>query len=118
MLIKVTTRSLCALCLSTMVSCGGGSGGGANNPPTNTIDPGNGNGDPASTLQFRDRTSALGLSYSISNDDVSAPEIFRVSGGVSLDDIDNDGTLELYVAHGRNERGRLFTYNGEQFVAL
>ena len=118
MLIKVTTRSLCALCLSTMVSCGGGSGGGANNPSTNTIDPGNGNGDPASTLQFRDRTSALGLSYSISNDDVSAPEIFRVSGGVSLDDIDNDGTLELYVAHGRNERGRLFTYNGEQFVAL
>ncbi len=118
MLIKVTTRLLCALCLSTMVSCGGGSGGSANNPPTNTIDPGDGNGVPTSTLLFRDRTSALGLRYLISNDDVSAPEIFRVSGGVSLDDIDNDGTLELYVAHGRNERGRLFTYNGEQFVEL
>ena len=37
---------------------------------------------------------------------------------MTLDDIDNDGLLELYVAHGRNEPGRLFTYDGEQFAPL
>ena len=33
-------------------------------------------------------------------------------------DIDNDGTLELYVAHGRNAMGRLFDYVDGRFVRI
>ena len=71
-----------------------------------------------STALFSDRTSDLGLSYSITHEKMSVSEIFQFGGGVTLDDIDNDGLLELYVAHGRNEPGRLFTYDGEQFAPL
>ncbi len=100
-----------------MAACGGGSG--ANNPPAIPLEPGDSdNGDPPSTLRFRDATSDLSLDYVIANEEISVPEILQFSGGVTLDDINNDGALELYVAHGRNERGRLFTYNGEQFTQL
>jgi len=115
-------HSLWVIYLAGIVACGGGSGGtggGANNPPTNTIDPGDGDGGGSvSTPFFGDRTSALGLSYSITHEEMSVSEIFQLGGGMTLDDIDNDGLMELYVSHGRNERGRLFTYNGEQFTQL
>ena len=41
-----------------------------------------------------------------------------MSGGLALDDIDNDGSLEFYVAHGRDVKDRLFSFDGTNFVEL
>ncbi len=38
------------------------------------------------------------------------------AAGLSLSDIDNDGKLDLYVAHGVGKTGRLFSYDGTGFV--
>ncbi|MDE0442511.1 MAG: CRTAC1 family protein [Gammaproteobacteria bacterium] len=42
----------------------------------------------------------------------------REGGGLTLVDIDNDGGLELYVAHGRNAMGRLFDHVDGRFVRI
>ena len=66
---------------------------------------------------FQDMTSdALGLAYQVVQ--IDQGELGEFSGGVALDDIDNDGRFELYVTHGRNETGKLFTYDGTGFVQL
>ena len=76
-----------------------------------------------------DVTAALGLDYHVK----SAPEreeskidgqrrepanSVAMEGGLALVDIDGDGSLELYVVHGRGETGRLFSYDGGRFTRL
>ena len=76
-----------------------------------------------------DVTAALGLDYHVK----SAPEReeskidgqrrepanpVAMEGGLALVDIDGDGSLELYVVHGRGETGRLFSYDGGRFTRL
>ncbi len=71
---------------------------------------------------FVDITAALGLDYHVKSDpegeeaETDGPD--RENGGLALVDIDNDGRLELYVAHGRGETGRLFSYDGSRFTRL
>ena len=103
-----------------VAACGGGGGGSAPSagggsvpdPPANQVEVGD-----DSQVRFADRTSALGLDYVIENAS-GGDEATDVSGGLALDDIDNDGSLELYVAHGRDVKGRLFSFDGTRFVEL
>lgn len=103
-----------------VAACGGGGGGSAPSadsgsvpdPPANRVEVGD-----DSQVRFADRTSALGLDYFIENAS-GGDEATDVSGGLALDDIDNDGSLELYVAHGRDVKGRLFSFDGTRFVEL
>ena len=71
---------------------------------------------------FEDVTVALGLSYPVRNDldEEEADTVARhmEAGGLALVDIDEDGSLELYVAHAGGEKGRLFSYDGSRFVGL
>ena len=92
-------------------ACGGGSG---SNAPVNTtpLAP-----TPVETESpiFTENTTELGLTYSLQNE---GNDIIDSEGGLSLTDIDNDGRLELYVAHGKSEPGKLFSYDGTQFVEI
>ena len=71
---------------------------------------------------FVDITATLGLDYHVKSDpeggeaETDRPD--REDGGLALVDIDNDGRLELYVAHGHGETGRLFSYDGSRFTRL
>ena len=69
---------------------------------------------------FEDVTAALGLDYPVRilPDDEEHADIRRhlEGGGLALVDIDRDGLLDLYVAHGGGEKGRLFSYDGNRFV--
>ncbi len=71
---------------------------------------------------FVDVTEAVGLDYRVKfrpeEEGSDADHGGREDGGLTLFDIDNDGRLELYVAHGDHETGRLFTYDGSRFVRL
>lgn len=57
---------------------------------------------------FTDITSIAGLCYStsITSEDNTTS---RVSGGVAVSDYNHDGRLDIYVTHGRNSPGRLFS---------
>ena len=70
---------------------------------------------------FEDVTAALGLDYPVRvlPDDEEYDDIPRhmEAGGLALADIDGDGLLDLYVAHGGGEKGRLFRYDGSRFAA-
>ena len=114
------------LLISLLLSaCGGGGGGSSSTAPPA---PPSNNGDDtddtpiqdnfsSGVARFQDVTSALGLDYQIAQIE-QGKELGSFSGGIALDDIDNDGRFELYVAHGRNETGILFTYDGTGFVQL
>ena len=72
---------------------------------------------------FVDVTDAVGLGYRVTlepdpEEDASQPYLPHPDGGLALADMDNDGGLELYVAHGRGENGRLFRWNGRRFARL
>ena len=75
---------------------------------------------------FVDVTAAVGLGYrvvegvatDVGRDAPATDEPRRADGGLTLVDIDADGRLELYVAHGHGETGRLFAWNGRRFVHL
>ncbi len=117
-LIWITTAALCS-------GCGGGGGGSAppiGNPPAPGGDSG-GDGDNTPTIgrsaRFSDRTNALGLDYNLVLEPTTdGKDDADVSGGITLLDIENDGSFELYVAHGRNARGRLYRYDGSSFVPV
>ncbi|MXY66777.1 MAG: hypothetical protein F4206_09870 [Gammaproteobacteria bacterium] len=68
---------------------------------------------------FVDVTEAVGLSYAVRPVEPDGEEnagARLVDGGLSLVDIDGDGRLELYVAHGGGEPGRLFSWDGRRFA--
>ena len=68
-----------------------------------------------------DVTRAVGLLYRPEHDAPGEPGFRRPEpedGGLAFGDIDNDGSPELYVAHGDEETGRLFGYDGRRFVRL
>jgi hypothetical protein len=98
-----------------LAACGGGSG--ASPSPAGSGEGQRAGATPvASGVQFVDQTSALGLDYFIEDGgSTGVGDAVAASGGLALVDIDNDGLYELFVAHGRTERGRLFSYDGERF---
>ena len=68
-----------------------------------------------------DVTEALGLHYPIAEsreDDETDTTGSGEDGGLAFADIDGDGRLELYVAHGRGETGRLFRWDGQRFARV
>ena len=71
---------------------------------------------------FVNVTGALGLHYPVENGagEAGAGTDGRhmEAGGLALVDIDNDGSVELYVAHGSGEKGRLFSYDGSRFAGV
>ena len=100
------------LYLVLLSACGGGNSG--SNAPTNTASPAPTPIETESPI-FRENTTELGLEYSVEDD---ATDTIDFEGGLTLTDIDNDGNPELYVAHGKSEPGRLFSYDGAQFVEI
>ncbi len=114
------TNTVMPGCLALLLTaCGGGGGGstgGITPPPpppvvnslcaTPVISTGN--------ASFVQTTEALGLCYAI---DVLEPatEVQVMGGGLAMSDIDHDGFPELYVAHGVDQKGRLFSYDGTIF---
>jgi len=107
-------------CLAGVAACGGGGGGGNSAPSANDGSvqdpPANQEGD-GSQVRFADTTRVLGLDYFIDNTS-PGDEATDVRGGLALDDSDNGGSLELYVAHGRDVKGRLFSFDGTSFLEL
>ncbi len=83
-------------------------------PPGGPAQPG-----PDRRAGFAEVTGLLGLDYRlkrpVGGSDAEAGGAGREGGGLALADIDGDGRLELYVAHGRGEAGRLFSWNGRRF---
>ena len=77
-----------------------------------------------------DVTAALGLDYHVktvpegeelktdNQKEEPADPMYPEDGGLTLVDIDGDGSLELYVAHGSGEKGLLFSYDGSRFTRL
>ena len=76
----------------------------------------------AARAGFVDVTAAVGLDYRVETPggagDPEADVWRRADGGLTLADVDADGRLELYVAHGHGETGRLFAWDGRRFVRL
>ncbi len=115
--------ALLAVASTALLGCGGGGGGGSSTPPPPPAQPVAPTPTPViGTATFRDRTRDVGLDYLIEDTaavhDSTDKDGLREGGGLALADIDNDGGLELYVAHGRNAMGRLFDYDGERFVRI
>ena len=68
---------------------------------------------------FEEVTESVGLGYRTGAEpEEGVRHREPVDGGLSLSDIDSDGRLELYVAHGHGEIGRLFSWDGRRFVRL
>ena len=70
---------------------------------------------------FMDVTGAIGLHYDVDSGEGDSPILDGMgfeNGGLAFGDIDNDGTFELYVAHGQDGEGRLFAFDGRHFVHL
>ena len=113
------------LCLLAS-ACGGGGGSGSDaGGPSPTEPPAP---PPPSTLThcegseragFENVSTRLGLCYNAAEDDsIDGGEDAHLIGGLAFADIDRDGRIELYVAHGEHAKGRLFSFNGSRFVAL
>ena len=75
------------------------------------------------TIGFADVTEAVGLHYPLEapDEDVHSEQVggdsgYQEDGGIALIDIDGDGRLEIYVAHGGGETGRLFDWDGRRFA--
>ena len=94
---------------------GGGGGGGGNGPPP-PIPPSNCTTPGANGSMFAQNTLALGLCYAVA-ESVTPSEIHILGGGLAMSDIDNDGLVDMYVVHGKDDEGRLFLNNGTAFVA-
>ena len=73
------------------------------------------------TAGFADVTDSVGFGYRIRPEAERASNIDTrgaTGGGLAAADIDGDGRLELHVAHGHGETGRLFSWDGRRFVRL
>ena len=115
--------ALLAVAVSGLLACGGGGGGGSGPPPPQP--PAQPVAPPTPVIgaaRFRDSTRTVGLGYvvedSASQHDSADKDGVREGGGLTLVDIDNDGGLELYVAHGRNAMGRLYDYADGRFSRI
>ena len=113
---------VCCVSFTTLMACGGGGGGGDDGSEAT------GGSSPAgdSSLAhcsgssggfFKNTSTAVGLCYSAPNEALET-DTQQMGGGLAFADIDNDGMPELYVSHGRNSSGRLFSYDGSRFVEL
>ena len=110
--------------LLMVTACGGGSGGSSRPPVGNNLSNDDTDDRPepggplahcaASTGVFSNVTDELGLCYEVTGEAV-ATEIEELGGGLALADIDGDGLLELYVALGQQQTGRLFSFDGTRF---
>ena len=115
--------ALLAVAVSGLLACGGGGGSGSAPPPQPPAQPVAPSPTPViGTARFRDSTRSLGLGYVVEDvataHDSAEKDGVREGGGLTLVDIDNDGGLELYVAHGRNAMGRLFDHVDGRFVRI
>jgi hypothetical protein len=65
-----------------------------------------------SSAAFNDVSQSVGLCYpgSTSPEDSTTS---RVSGGIAVTDYNNDGRLDVYVTHGRNTLGKLFSLQSD-----
>ena len=76
------------------------------------------NSAKAAGVAFVDATSSVGLNYRVEEDSKDRDDLdgSEEAGGLALFDVDGDGGLELYVAHGKSEKGRLFSWSGRRFA--
>ncbi len=114
------TLICCALVIG-LSACGGGSSSSPDPEPQVEDESGD---DPALAHCagsgggfFKNTSTAVGLCYSAPKEALET-DTQQMGGGLAFADIDNDGMPELYVSHGRNSSGKLFTYNGSSFVEL
>ncbi|MFT5676013.1 MAG: hypothetical protein ACI808_001949 [Paraglaciecola sp.] len=65
-----------------------------------------------STAFFNDVSQSVGLCHetSITPEDSTTS---RISGGIAVNDYNNDGRLDVYVTHGRNTLGKLFSLQAD-----
>lgn len=119
---NINLTTLVVLCC--LAACGGGGSGGSSNangsqslppppPPASsscTTPVINGAG------AFQQVTDDLGLCYDVQQL-LPTTEIQVTGGGLAMSDVNRDGYLDLYVAHGIYEQGKLFLGNGNGFVA-
>ena len=96
--------------------------GSSDNTPDGTSIEGNADRciQPDALTEFENVTIPLGLCYESSTDDYEnytvPPEDLVIStGGMALEDVDGDGSLELYVTRGGGLPGQMFTWNGQFF---
>ena len=76
---------------------------------------------PDEPTQFVNETIPLGLCYETSTDvyqDYTVPieDLVLSTGGLAMDDINNDGNVELYLTRGGGLPGQLFSWDGQHFV--
>ena len=127
--VKVRRSAGCLLVAGVallLTACGGGGGSGGGGEPPDPPEPPP--PPPPSQLThcegnesgaFINVSTSLGLCYDAAEEDtLDGGEAADSSGGLALTDIDRDGRLELYVAHGDHSKGRLFRYDGQRFVAI
>lgn len=67
-------------------------------------------GNASSNMPFNDVSQSAGLCYSVKINELDSIAA-RVGGGIAVNDIDQDGMLDVYVSHGRDSKGRLMRLN-------
>lgn len=100
-------------------SGGGGGGGGGNgnqNPPPPAPPPVSSNCTTPSAAggDFSQSTFEDGLCYEV-QETIAANDFHVMGGGIAMSDVNNDGSLDLYVVHGKHEVGRLYLNDGTKF---
>lgn len=69
-------------------------------------------GSTSSNMAFNDVSQSAGLCYSVKTSELDGIAS-RVGGGIAVNDIDQDGMLDIYVSHGRDSRGKLMRLNAD-----